>query len=44
MTKSRYCLLLLEDFKANVPPEQPSEALITQLAAAKGLDPKPGDH
>ncbi|SCK25424.1 sel1 repeat family protein [Vogesella sp. LIG4] len=32
----------LEDFKANVPPEQPSEALITQLAAAKGLDQKTG--
>lgn len=32
----------LEDFKTNVPPEQPSEALMTQLAAAKGLDPKTG--
>ncbi|WP_227106211.1 SEL1-like repeat protein [Chromobacterium rhizoryzae] len=32
----------LEAFKANVPPEKPSEALMSQLAAAKGLDPKTG--
>ncbi|MGC0152958.1 SEL1-like repeat protein [Chromobacterium vaccinii] len=32
----------LEDFKANVAPEKPSEALISKLAAAKGLDPKTG--
>ncbi|WP_369800113.1 DUF6396 domain-containing protein [Vogesella sp. LIG4] len=29
-----------EDFKANEPPEQPPEVLMTQLAAAKELDPK----
>nr|WP_235089855.1 DUF6396 domain-containing protein [Chromobacterium sp. Beijing] len=32
----------LEAFKANVPPEKPSEVLMSQLAAAKGLDPKTG--
>ncbi|BBH10785.1 SEL1-like repeat protein [Chromobacterium haemolyticum] len=32
----------LEAFKANVPPEKPSEALMSKLAAAKGLDPKTG--
>ena len=32
----------LEAFKANVPPEKPSEALIASMAAAKGLDPKTG--
>ncbi|OQS33486.1 hypothetical protein B0T40_17615 [Chromobacterium haemolyticum] len=32
----------LEAFKANVPPEKPSEALMKQLAAAKGLDSKTG--
>ena len=32
----------LEAFKANIPPEKPSEALIASMAAAKGLDPKTG--
>ncbi|WP_080940079.1 sel1 repeat family protein [Chromobacterium violaceum] len=32
----------LEEFEANVPPEKPSEELITQLAKAKNLDPKTG--
>ena len=32
----------LEAFKANVPPEKPSEALMSQLAAGKGLDAKTG--
>jgi len=32
----------LEDFKANVPPPQPSEELLTRLAHAKGLDPATG--
>ncbi|WP_052052128.1 SEL1-like repeat protein [Chromobacterium haemolyticum] len=32
----------LEAFKANVPPEKPSEALMSQMAAAKGLDAKTG--
>ncbi|OQS33485.1 hypothetical protein B0T40_17610 [Chromobacterium haemolyticum] len=32
----------LEAFKANVPPEKPSEALMSQLAAAKSLNAKTG--
>ncbi|QOZ81985.1 sel1 repeat family protein [Chromobacterium sp. Rain0013] len=32
----------LEAFKANVAPEKPSEALMSKLAAAKGLDAKTG--
>ena len=32
----------LETYLANVPPEKPSEALITRLAEAKGLDPLTG--
>jgi hypothetical protein len=32
----------LEEFEANNPPEKPSEALMQQLAQAKGLDPKTG--
>ncbi len=32
----------LEAFKANVAPEKPSEALMSQMAAAKGLDAKTG--
>ncbi|MBD9678382.1 sel1 repeat family protein [Pseudomonas sp. PDM18] len=32
----------LEERKANIPPQKPSEALIEQLAKAKGLDPTTG--
>ncbi|WP_434633147.1 SEL1-like repeat protein [Chromobacterium sp. CV08] len=32
----------MEDFKANIAPPKPSEALMEQLAKAKGLDPKTG--
>ncbi|TDR73337.1 hypothetical protein DFP86_11499 [Paludibacterium purpuratum] len=32
----------LEDFKANVAPEKPSEELMKKLATAKGLDPATG--
>ncbi|MFJ3262173.1 sel1 repeat family protein [Pseudomonas sp. NPDC086581] len=32
----------LEERKANIPPQKPSEALIEQLAKAKGLDPATG--